>query len=158
MEARSRPSTTPLLLVAALALAACGDDGDGGDGGPDFGSCGGEELALVGSCRVADGACVEVRGKVPEDGLRGECEGLLAGGGGRISIAVAVEQSNAELLLDCADPPEHGGMIDLEDARGARERARLPNVEDVEKIIPAQFRVVHCCKVHLQSWPIDCAA
>ncbi len=42
----------------------------------------------------------------------GEFDHLLAAGGERIAAASAFEQARAEVLLDLAEPPEHGGVVD----------------------------------------------
>jgi hypothetical protein len=68
----------------------------------------------------------------------GEIDHVGAAGGERIAGTAALEQARAEMLLDLAEPPEHGGMIDAEVLARTREGSRFGDRLDVAEIIPRQ--------------------
>ena len=72
-------STFPLilsaLLLAAVAIAACGRGADAGNAGGDVdGTCGTRKDPLVGSSRFV-GACAEYRGDVARAVVEADCAG-----------------------------------------------------------------------------------
>ena len=68
----------------------------------------------------------------------GELRHLVAGRRRDIAAAVPLEQLDAERLLDLAEAPEHGRMVEAERRRGGGQSAPFGDGLDQPEIVPGQ--------------------
>ena len=66
----------------------------------------------------------------------GERDHFLAGGGGGIAVARALEQFGADRRLERAEAAENRRMIEIERSRRANQRAGFRNPAHQAKIVP----------------------